>query len=63
MTRTKSLLRLVAVAGAVLLVAGFISYRAGAFDWLKPKPAREPADPKSTIISGSKSLLGAFPED
>lgn len=35
MTRSNSLLKLAAIAGYIVLVGGFVSYRAGAFTWLK----------------------------
>src|SRR2546421_11395068 len=50
----KSLLEVAVVTSSVLLVSGFISYRAGAFNGLmatSPKP--------DTMMSTSKSLGGA----
>jgi hypothetical protein len=65
------LLKLAVIASSVLLVAGFVSYRAGAFNWLTAEqvqpapPAADPADSQpvlspaelTTIMSGSKSAM------
>ncbi len=45
-----ALVKLAAVASSLLLVGGFISYRAGAFDALL-KPSPQPAEPESTPVS------------
>lgn len=42
MTRPNAILKAAAVGCSVLLAAGFVSYRAGAFDWLNPPPVAEP---------------------
>jgi hypothetical protein len=36
MKRPRWFLRIAAVVCSVLLLAGFVSYRAGAFNWLRP---------------------------
>ena len=41
MKRSHAILKAAAVGCSVLLAAGFVSYRAGAFDWLNPQ-APEP---------------------
>lgn len=41
MTRPNAMLKVAAVGCSVLLAAGFVSYRAGAFDWLNPPPPAE----------------------
>jgi len=48
-----TLLKLAVVASSVLLVAGFVSYRAGAFNWLM-RPSLRSADSESGFDS-SKS--------
>jgi len=45
---TNSLLKVAAVASSVLLLSGFVCYRAGAFGWLVAN---------TTIMSGSKSTF------
>lgn len=44
MKRPNAVLKLAAVASSAVLVAGFVSYRAGAFDWVRSTnpPAVEP---------------------
>ena len=76
MARPRTAFKLAAVACSVILAAGFISYRAGAFDWVqgtqpaqsenRPEtPAAEPAgttSPESgAFISGSKSGIFIVP--
>jgi hypothetical protein len=41
-THPNAILKAAAVGCSVLLAAGFVSYRAGAFDWLNPPPNAEP---------------------
>jgi hypothetical protein len=61
------LLKSAVIASAVVLVGGFVSYRAGAFDWLvktsppaaeaTPTEAPPPApEPESTILPSTKSF-------
>jgi hypothetical protein len=75
--RPNPILKLAAVVSSVLLVAGFVSYRAGAFDWVgkadspavesEPNPAdgasQSPAEgaPSEAFISGSKSAIFVVP--
>jgi hypothetical protein len=68
----KTILKLAVIASSVLLAAGFISYRAGAFGWLTPATV-QPVDsgteapsgtvePLPTVMSGSKaSFPSAIP--
>ncbi len=62
MKSPNSLLKVATVVSSVLLVGGFVSYRAGAFDWLTGTGAR-PANSESSpaldpsLLSGSKSDL------
>jgi hypothetical protein len=48
------LLKLGAVVSALLLAGGFVSYQAGAFNWLTKPSATQPAD---SIPGGSKSKV------
>jgi hypothetical protein len=61
----KTILKLAVIASSVLLAAGFISYRAGAFSWLTPasvQPVHSGTETPSTtvdllpaVMSGSKA--------
>jgi hypothetical protein len=44
MRGSRALLKWAAVGCSVLLAAGFVSYRAGAVDWLSPPPPTAPED-------------------
>jgi hypothetical protein len=64
MARAKTAVRLAVIASSVLLAAGFISYRAGAFSWLAPtnvpaidgEASSSEAPPSlPAVMSGSKS--------
>ena len=59
----RSLLQLAAVASSALLVAGFVSYRAGAFDWLGASEAPPAGDPGETVLPGTKRAEIARPSD
>jgi hypothetical protein len=60
-----ALLKLAAVVSSVLLVGGFVSYRAGAFTGLMEtgeqpaEPASSP-DPEKNLMGGSKSKTISF---
>jgi len=57
MVLSRSVIRLSVMASSVLLVGGFVSYRAGAFDWLKN------SEPAPTQMGGSKIRQVTFPSD
>lgn len=46
----RAVLKVAAVGSSILLVAGFVSYRAGAFDWLAG-PAPQPVEPEPAPIA------------
>jgi hypothetical protein len=52
------LLKLAAVASAIVLIGGFVSYRAGAFNWLAPPPVA-PVEPVTPIEPPSQGYLPA----
>jgi hypothetical protein len=59
----RAILKLTAVASSALLVAGFVSYRAGAFDWLNRPESQPAADPGETMFPSSKLTQIARPTD
>jgi hypothetical protein len=54
----KTILKLAVIASSVLLAAGFISYRAGAFSWLMPAEVR-PVDSGTETPTPTVELLPA----
>ncbi len=52
MKQPNFLLKLATVVSSILLVGGFVCYRAGAFDWLMGASNNRP-----TIMGGSKSKI------
>ena len=66
MKKPNIVVKLAVIASSVVLIAGFVSYRAGAFNWSKPA-SPQPADPAATnsddslvpptIMSGTKSTF------
>jgi hypothetical protein len=61
--RPHAALKLAAVASSVVLVAGFVSYRAGAFEWLSKPDVQSTGDPGETILPSSKVSQIAQPKD
>lgn len=60
----RSILQVAAVVSSALLVAGFVSYRAGAFDWHSRSPEDPaPADPGPTVFPSTKRAEIARPTD
>lgn len=66
MKKPNVILKLAVIASSVVLIAGFVAYRAGAFNWSKPA-STQPVDPAAkdsgswleipTVMSGSKSTF------
>jgi hypothetical protein len=58
MSQPNSLVKLAAIASSVLLLSGFVGYRAGAFQWLTAVGEivpEEKAEPAPTTMYGSKA--------
>lgn len=58
MKQLHPLLKLATVASSIILVSGFVSYRAGAFNWLVEASAA-PADPEPNV----NDILVSVPEE
>src|SRR5262245_37308873 len=56
----KTILKLAVIASSVLLAAGFISYRAGAFSWFSPSPAN-PVDLADNVAESTPVAVEPLP--
>jgi len=63
-TRPNAILKAAAVGCSVLLAAGFVSYRAGAFEWLSPPPPAEsiPSAAEGAVTAPPAAPTEATPE-